>query len=511
MNNVTITLYRSELNYLIKYDTIRISSDRIINFSFIKFNQLPEQQKVSFLQNSLPLYEQDHEVLLVEYNLTLISYDNAPTLEFKGISSIIPLTETGAGLLSSKLNTDFNILDPLDAKLYRAFANNRSNILRFKSGQKLCSLYNIPIPVNDFIHDFKQATLLQLNNTCLTGNDSTLAHLIDFNVTPSFIPEGKIEALIKSACVGMKKLNKKVEFITKSAFYSLVIKEQERLNNLSIYQAINYIEAKSDVDEASKKGFDKLTNTLSENAKYKNAFRLFSSFYYLKKEIEKSDFDLSTPKEDILEIIHFDIETASKVLFMLGYTFSIQTISKSLQSFSNNELLKTKKSIYLDWTPNIIKEINDPINSEEDNQELIEKIIDPISKQKYKREEIENEKPVEVELSVGSEKEIQAIEPKINNSADTNNGDLFSNNPEVNSHSVVSTSSKIDFKNYKEKLVPIRGSNKLIKALEVKLKDGNIVSKDIVIDCLIEIEKYKTKKDVHTSFAKDVLAVLYKE
>ena len=50
MKNITIVLQRSELNYLIKYDTLRVSPDRIINFSFNEFNLITIQQKTSILQ-----------------------------------------------------------------------------------------------------------------------------------------------------------------------------------------------------------------------------------------------------------------------------------------------------------------------------------------------------------------------------------------------------------------------------------------------------------------------------
>jgi hypothetical protein len=326
MKNITIVLQRTELNYLIKYDTLRISSDRIINLSYIEFKQQSEKYTISLLQNSLPIYEQDHEVILIEYNSSLVLYDNAPSLEFKGILSIIPLTETGAQLLTSKLNTDFNILRPIDAKIYKAFTNNRNHILRLAASRKLCMLYNVSMPSDAFIADFQKATLFQINNETPKHFDSTLAHLIDFNTTPSFIPEGNIEALIKSACVGMKKLDKEVDQVPRSKFYSFAIDHKDSINNMSLFQAIMFIEDKVKLFDDTKKGFNQLKETLSEEGKYDNAFLSFSYFYFLKKSIEKNDYDISAPKDAILELIHYNSEVASRVLFMLGYTFSIQTI-----------------------------------------------------------------------------------------------------------------------------------------------------------------------------------------
>jgi hypothetical protein len=351
MKNITIVLQRTELNYLIKYDTLRVSSDRIINISYNDFNQLSESYKVSLLQNSMPIYEQEHEVILIEYVSALVSYDNSPSIEFKGILSIIPLSEIGAQLLTSKLNTDFNILSPLDAKTYKAFTNKINHVLRLAASRKLCMLYNVLMPNDAFIADFQKATLFQLNNESPKKNDSTLAHLIDFNITPSFIPEGNIEALIKSACVGMKKLDKEVDQVPRSKFYSFAIEHKESINSMTLLQAIMYIEDKIKHFDDTRKGYNQLKETLSEEGRYDNAFLSFSYFYFLKKVIEKNDYDISAPKDEILELIHYYSEVSSRVLFMLGYTFSIQTISKSIQSFSKCALLKTQKDLDLKWTP----------------------------------------------------------------------------------------------------------------------------------------------------------------
>lgn len=510
MKNIIIVLQRSELNYLIKYDSLRISTDRVIDFSYKEFKTLSEKKKLYLLQNSLPIYEQDHEVLLIEYNTDLIKYDNAPSIQFKGISSIIPLTETAERLLSAKLNVDFKILEPLDSKLYKSFTNNRNHTLRYEAGHQLCSIYEVAIPDEGFIVDFKTATLFQLNNQKPGINDSTLAHLIDFNVTPSFIPEGNIEAVIKSACVGMKKLNKEVDQITRSTFYSFVTKEKLEINRKTLFEAINYIEEKTDLDGEEKKRFNKLKNTLSENEKYNNAFLLFSYFYFLKKQIEKNDYDISIAKDDILELKYFDSDSMSKVLFMLGYTFSIQTISKSIQSFSKGTLLKTQKNLDLKWTPKVIeKEI-----IEEPKKEKAEQKYD--SNQNLKKNTLEDEEKVEIQLSVENKTEgtTSIIESKrngevgkensIENKLDenvisnkTNNNqksglagdDLFSNNSESKETNLF-TFQKFEY-NLKKRTGFLSRIVKEIRATEI---EESQITKEILIKCLKNIDEYKKQK-----------------
>lgn len=526
MKNITIVLQRSELNYLIKYDALKVSSDRIINFSFNEFKLIPVPQKISILQYTLPIYEQDHEVLFIEYNSQLVTYDNAPLLEFKGILSIIPLTETGARLLSSKLNTDFNILDPLDSKTYKAFVNNRNHILRYRAGQELCLLYDVPLPEKEFITDFNTATLFQINGSKPGKGDSMLAHLVDFNVTPSFIPEGNIEALIKSACVGMKMFNQEVGKITRSRFFNFVIEKKEVINRESLYLAIKYIEDEIEFDKEGKEKFKVLNDTLSENGKFENAFLLCSFFYYLKKVIEKNDFDVSVPKDDILELKHYNPSAVSRVLFMLGYTFSIQTISKSIQSFSDSKLLKTEKKMDLEWIPvvkeqKVIKEslsknkmfkedeksteIQLSVENKNDEKSIVysvslaEKSKGLILNTKVNDDSEENEQN---ELYIKDNETDSIAEVKINNESDTGIGDMFSNTAEI------TKSSLFTFREFENNIKQRKlFSPKILKELKALAINENEITKQILIECLKQIDIYKTKKGGLKVYAKDALKI----
>lgn len=568
MKNITIALQRLELNYLIKYDTLRVSSDRIINLSFNEFKKLSENNKIFLLQNSLPIYEQDHEVILIEYNSALVSYDNALSIEFKGILSIIPLTETGGKLLSSKLDTNFNILGPLDAKIYKAFTNNRNHILRLKASLKLCMLYNVSIPSDTFIADFQKATRFQLDDKSPSNSDSTLAHLINFNTTPSFIPEGNIEALIKAACVGMKKLNKEVEQIKNSTFYSFVIEEKKMINDKSLFQAIQYIQDKIELDEEAKSRFNQLKETLSEKGKYDNAFLSFSYFYYLKKVIEKNDYDISAPKNDILELLHYAPEVASRVLFMLGYTFSIQTISKSIQSFSKCELLKIQKNLDLDWSPKEIKqeiiEEETLIESKINDESKIEKSVEFEDSVEMKQDEntlthtweikdesedkmsgenkqiegtliyeskINNES--EKEKSIQSEKneeelidnqklgdkepkdekasesklilENSTIQPKKSDKVEEVSGNLFSYNTEINSKPIFT------FKEFETNIKNRKSfSYKIVKVLRDSKIPESEITEQVLIECLKGIDEYKKQNGALKVAAKDALKIFKK-
>jgi hypothetical protein len=505
MKNTIIVLLRSELNYLIKYDSLRTSSDRIIHLSYLEFGDLSEERQMNLLQNSIPIYEQDHEVILIEYNRDL-EYDNAPLLKFKGISSIIPLTETALRLLSSKLNIDFNIMKPLDSLVYKYFSNYRSHIFRYEGGKQLCSIYKLKIPKEDFITDFKAATLFQLNNNKPKDSDTTLAHLVDFNITPSFIPEGNIEALIKSACIGMRKLGQDVNKITKSAFYNFVIQRKLEINETSLFKAIQYID-KNTIEEDELKRFKKLKNTLSENGKYTSAFLLFTYFYYLKRLMEKNHYDIEIIKEEILELKYYDIESASKVLFMLGYTFSIQTISKSIQSFSNSVLLKTRKNLDLEWAPKDIEQKNKENQFEKDNTKFEDN--ESVLFKNQIESSFADEKAIEIQPQLEDEPEEtnSTMVSKMNNDLDLTNMamGLFSTKKELSNE--VEIVSIFNLAEFKKNIGGGEKSKKLIEALNDRNIDEKDVSKEIVISCLKEISLYANNKGKIYDFAEKALKI----
>ena len=544
MKNIIIVLFRSELNYLIKYDRLRTSSDRIIHLSYNEFENLSEDRQVNLLQNAMPIYEQEHEVLLIEYN-RFLEYDNAPLLKFSGIRDIIPISDTGSRLLSSKLNNDFKIAEPLNPSIYRSFTNYRSHIIRNEAGNQLCSIYKLEVPKEDFITDFKAATLFQLNNQSPGNNDSTLAHLVDFNTTPSFIPEGNIEAIIKSACVGMKKTGIDIEKTKISTFYKFVLENKEKINGISFYQALQHILETIGQDVKIGERFNELKNLLSENGKREKAFTIYSYFYFLKKQIEKNDYDISSIKEDVLELKYYDSISASKVLFMLGYTFSIQTISKSLQSFSSTPLMKTTKSLNLDWTPEVLEEItsvepeNIPLSIEIDKTDVADSLN---NQNKY---ESDNENPIVIPLSVNEEKDIsvkfnsnlvphneqspgvnlstqntsEVIDESIESGKNKHNemlnktGYLFTSEIVDNSSNNKSSHEQelCNLDDFRKSIGTGKFAESVMGVLKLKVDANEEFSKQTLIICLKEIDQYQTKSGTTSSNAKKALKIFDKD
>jgi hypothetical protein len=349
-----------------------------------------------------------------------------------------------------------------------------------------------------FIADFNKATSFQLDNIKPNKTDSTLAHLVDFNITPSFIPEGNAEALIKSACVGMRKLDMEVEKITQSAFYTFVIREKEEINSTTLFQAIKHIEAKIELDIEGKEKFVKLTKTLTDNGKYKNAFLLFSYFYYLKKVIEKNDYDVSVPKDDILELKYYDSDIASMVLLMLGYTFSIQTISKSIQSFSKSELLKNPKNLDLEWTPRIAEQkVVEELELDKKYKNLKE--IEKTSNHNQSNSGLDDDKAIEIELSFEIK---QDIEPKINDEPAL---DLFSSKKETAGEVIISLFTFQEFEiNLKKRKSFLPKILKELRAIGIK---ENEITEPILIKCLKDIGEYKMQNGRLKVRAKEALQI----
>jgi len=344
MKTILIALLRTEFYYLIKYDSIKTSSDRMIMHSFQGFKKLPIDARANLLQISLPLHEQEHEVLLIEYDNKLIGFDNAPKINTKGIYSIVPLTEMASKLLLSKINNNFNFKSHIELSVYKMFENIRGNIHRLEAADQLRLLFNLEKPKEDFSSKIKEATLTKIKNKNLDSNNSIFEHLLDFDITPSFCPEGNIEAFIKSACLGYKKIEEDIYNVKDGDIFKYLKINKEKIEEYSFYEATEFINENLNENELKDK-YKTMQEILTENGTYQNAFFMFSYFYHLKKIMEINDYKIEFIEKDIMELKSNNKELASNVIFLLGYTLSIQTISRSLQTYSSSQLLKEKKQL----------------------------------------------------------------------------------------------------------------------------------------------------------------------
>lgn len=204
---------------------------------------------------------------------------------------------------------------------------------------------------------------------------------------------------------------------------------------------------------------------------------------------------------------------------MLGYTFSIQTISKSLLSFSTSPLLKTSRSLNLDWVPKVKKDSNEELVKKQPNKvETDNEKSNHISDRNNYDEE--TEQPVKIKLSVEDKpmNELTNIESKtsdhlekelVETTTKTNqiDTDLFSNSFSQNDN----LGSNFTFKEFQNNLKKRRSFlSKILDELKSTKIEENQITKDILIQCLKNIDEYEKQKGGLKVAAVDALKIFDK-
>src|SRR6202012_1910696 len=100
-----LAIERNSFNYLYKYNQIKFNIDNLIDISF---DDNFIKNKIEFLvkqfDRALPLFEEDHELLLLEVNKNELDFNGTISLTYKAVLNIFPLTSIGKRLLEGRLN-----------------------------------------------------------------------------------------------------------------------------------------------------------------------------------------------------------------------------------------------------------------------------------------------------------------------------------------------------------------------------------------------------------------------
>jgi hypothetical protein len=354
MKKIIIAIERSKFNYLYKYNICNVSTVNIIDYSL---SQLLEVYKfnlgaaASIIEKALPIFESEHEVILLEVESSEIGY----TLEFgfNAVRCIIPLNEVAMELLHSKLNSDFQYATPMPVDLYEATLALREDKLRSNCALSVLSCFNLPTPENPFIDLVKHATRRLIFDEELAKGSGTIDFLLEFNTTPSDIPSGNIEGLMKIICVGMLKVTGNVDKLRLSPLFNLLFDNKDLLNQgtlLNCYQSFKNI-ANDNRDKV-----EKLEATLASSEIDADILLLLFLCISFKKEIQNNDFDLKSISFDINEIKSLYSKELSQALYLVGYTMSMGTLHESIHRLSSSPLFEVEKEVEIENENLIINE-----------------------------------------------------------------------------------------------------------------------------------------------------------
>ena len=401
-----VAIERTKFTYLYKYNQIRVDINQLIDKSTNYLRGMLSNDLNSLIQlfdSAMPLFEQDHEIILLEIDKSKINLQNGILISFDSIQCIYPLTRTGRQLLDCKINDDFILEPPVFEDAIEALRFKRSMAFRRETSVKLLIHYNLDAllkkPILSLIESAVEKNLLDKSKPQVFN--TFLDHLVAYNKTPSYIPDGNIEHICKIGAIAIKYLGKSEEVFTNGPFYKSSIKYKSQINSPSFLRS--YLDFNSIADSELKSSIEKMVEIISKDYTGIDIFKVSFFFLAFKSFLNKHDNNIELLNNEIEALIANDKQSSSFVLAMLGYTFSIESIYEGLHKISNAPLLKSthsKISVEIEKRKRIEAEIQ---KKNELEKEAIEQEKNRLS-QLIQKEEIKSE--VDENVAVSSEDEV---------------------------------------------------------------------------------------------------------
>jgi hypothetical protein len=342
-----VAIERNKFTYLYKYNQIRVDINQIIDQPLENLKGMLQSdfnELLKLFNKAIPLFEQDHEIILLEVEKSKIEFHDGILISFDSILCIYPLTIMGSKLLEGKISYDFIVELPVFEKCVESLKIIRSMVFRKSASEKLLVHFKLSELLNKELLSVIEESV---NKNLLDKSEpqvftSFLDHLIGYNKTPSYIPDGNIEYICKIGAIAIKYLGKPEEVFTNGPFYKSSLKYKSKINNKSYLNS--YLDFIIIPDNELKKSYEKMVELISKDYKGVDIFKVSYFFLAFKSFLNKHENKIELLNKEIDTLISEDNNTAALVIAMIGYTFSFEEIYEGIHILSSAPLLKSTKS-----------------------------------------------------------------------------------------------------------------------------------------------------------------------
>lgn len=333
-----LALERHTFNYLYKYNQIKVDPQRLLHIAIPEtteslahsFNDLVDK-----LDEILPIFEQDHEILLLELANNVHEHE---MIVFNNIKSIYPLTDLGSRLLEGKLNADFVINKPIFENAIEKVKEKRLMCNAEAATNALCNIFSIDFSKNNAIYIRISKTFQEVITRDEGAQKTYLNNLFTYNKTPGYIPSGNIEFLCKIAAIATHMLGLQDEALINTAFYKHCILLISEINTGDIHESFNtFLSIK---DPSFKEAYEKLLAATSMTMEDPSLFKISYYFLAFRSRLNKKEFNVEVIKDDVITLIENDKNTATWVLYLLGYVFSFEHLYESIHRMNHAPLFE---------------------------------------------------------------------------------------------------------------------------------------------------------------------------
>lgn len=381
MENVLIGIEREKFLYLYKYNSCFISISSIVEIDsralFSMKAKEGDDALAKLLEEALPFFENEEEVVFLVYDKKHISYRNRITLVFQGVQDLIPLNGIAYNIIKTRINQNFRLSKPLPPALFDKIQCIKQEKIRTESVSKIISLFRIS-KVKDETTSSAFFALLKKNiNKILLKNTSydrksAFSQLLRYDTTPNFAPEGNVESFIKLGCIALKAVERDESNLTKGPYYKILEENKYRLNQLSLKLSYEKLESlfKKESKE-NKPKIEKLQEILGTEFPKLNTFLIYYLYLSFNRILSAKDFNLSFLKKDIEELKKDYPEELAYAMVLFGYIHSYERLYESFHHLSNAPLFKTSKPIV--EPENKISVVKEPKAKIEPLKQIVEK------------------------------------------------------------------------------------------------------------------------------------------
>ena len=315
-----LLLERDQFIKLFKFGEIKISVNRFIDGYDVEAGKTTIPIKL--LDAKMPLFEQDHEVLILEIPKENVTIGTEISVKIRHIRKIFPLSEEASKYLIGRMHPSIVIQKPVFESQVNEVKKNRDFDLRIKAWESLASIFQIDkTKVIDYSEEIIEGIKARISLTNKHKHKKYLHNLICFNRNPIY-PQGNIEYLFKAGSVFVQMKDGTESDFEQGPYYKFLNNNISEFSKLDLGECISNVkrrvESKGLIDELSKQ-YPKI-----------DALTVGVCFLYFRDILNKSNYNLVRIKDDI-EILKIQkpIEIAI-VLQMIGMFFNFDNLYGSL-------------------------------------------------------------------------------------------------------------------------------------------------------------------------------------
>ncbi len=315
-----IILERDRFIKLFKFGELKVNIS-----SFIDGYDTNDQYKkipVELLEDKIPLFEQDHEVLILEVLKETLIIDFELTLRISQVRKIFPLTAEAKRFLTGKMNPLIVLHEPLFHEQVKQIKTNRDFKLRLRAKDSLFGIFGISksLPLS-YGQEVEQGVKDRISFADNSKKGTYLYHLLRFNRNPVY-PAGSIEYLFKAASVFVEMRGGAEKDFESGPFYQLLQDNSRSLSGASLSECLTFV--------FKSKESEYLKSELTKQYPELDAFAVGAWFLYFKDKLNQNDYDLGVIAEEANSLKVSNLKEIALVLHMIGMLFSFDNLYESI-------------------------------------------------------------------------------------------------------------------------------------------------------------------------------------